>query len=79
MPALAVKERLHGRTNDRVRDILDNILIQYPAGHVVTVDYLTHAINLSDARRNFSNERTGRLLSERSDIKQVLPGIWRVI
>jgi hypothetical protein len=79
MPVPAADDRLRGRANDRARAVLDGILNTYPAGYVVLVDYLTSILNQMDMRRNYSNARTGRLLSERSDVKQVRPGVWQVI
>jgi hypothetical protein len=71
--------RLRGKANDRARDILTRIIKNKPAGTKLLVDYLTERINVPDSRRNFSTRRTGRLMYERSDVRQVSPGVWEVV
>ena len=79
MPARAAKERLHGRTNDEVRKFIKDTIQFLPTGWEIKTDTLTRGINAADTRRNYSNARTGRLLSDLPGVKRVGPGVWQVV
>lgn len=79
MPGCSVKNRMRGRTNDRIRKIISDLLERYPKNHIFSIGVVTAAIKIADPRLRVSAHRAGRLLSESADVRNVDTGLWEVV